>query len=59
MPYLFGGLIVLNAVVLISYLFFQQPSTTKSLKQAKAEITQPIEFMNSSEYIPPLIGDRD
>ena len=58
MPYVFGSLIVLNTVVLISYLFFLQPSTTESLKQAQAEITQPIEFTNSSERIPPLIGDK-
>ena len=58
MPYVFGSLIVLNAVVLISYLFFLQPMTTESFKQAQAEITQPIEFTNSSERIPPLIGDK-
>lgn len=56
MPYLFGGLIILNAAVLISYLFFQQPSTTESLQQAQDELVQPITFINSSEHIPPPIG---
>lgn len=59
MPYLFGGLIILNAAVLVSYLFFQQPSTTESLKQAQDEITQPLVFINNSEYIPPPIGAKD
>jgi hypothetical protein len=59
MPYLFGGLIILNAAVLVSYLFFQQPSTTQSLKQAQDELVQPIDFINSSEHIPPPIGTTD
>ncbi len=59
MPYLFGGLIVLNAIMLANYLFFQKPSTTQSLKQAQAELTQPISFTNSSKSIPPPIGDKE
>jgi len=59
MPYLFGGLVVLNAISLGYYLFLKQPSTTQTLKTAQAEITQPIEFTNSAEYIPPAIGSKD
>ncbi len=59
MPYVFGGLILINAAVLISYLFFQQPSTTDSLKQAQAELINPISFTNNSQYVPPLIGDKE
>lgn len=59
MPYLFGGLVILNAIVLSYYLFVQQPSTTESLKTAQAEITLPVSFTNSAEYIPPPIGSKD
>lgn len=59
MPYVFGGLILVNAAVLISYLFFQQPSSTESLKQAQAELVNPIAFTNNSQYLPPLIGDKE
>ena len=58
MPYLFGGLVVLNAVTLGYYLFLQQPSTTQTLKVAQDEITQPLVFTNSAEYIPPAIGNN-
>ena len=58
MPYLFGGLVVLNAVILGYYLFLQQPSTTQTLKVAQDQITQPLAFINSAEYIPPVIGSK-
>ncbi|MGO1624942.1 MAG: hypothetical protein ACTHXR_07690 [Psychrobacter sp.] len=59
MPYLFGGLVVLNAIVLGYYLFLQQPSSTQALKDAQAEITQPLEFTNSAQHIPPVMGEKD
>ncbi|MBH0096992.1 hypothetical protein I6E61_11390 [Psychrobacter sp. NZS113] len=59
MPYLFGGLVVLNAITLGYYLFLQQPSTTQTLKAAQESIVQPLEFTNSAQYIPPVIGTRD
>lgn len=59
MPYLFGSLVILNALVLGNYLFLQQPSNTKSLQQAQAALTQPISFSNSAKYIPPPIGNKD
>lgn len=58
MPYLFGGLVVLNAVVLSYYLFLKPPSTSISVKQAQAAITQPIDFSNSAADIPPPIGSK-
>lgn len=58
MPYLFGGLVVLNAVTLGYYLFLQQPSTTQTLKAVQDEIIQPLAFTNSAEYIPPVIGSK-
>ena len=59
MPYLFGGLVVLNAVTLGYYLFVPQSTTTQTLKAAQEEITQPLAFTNSAEYIPPIIGTRE
>jgi len=59
MPYLFGGLVVLNAITLGYYLFLKQPSTTRTLQTAQAEITQPLAFTNSAEYIPPALGSKD
>lgn len=59
MPYLFGGLVLLNAITLGYYLFLQQPSTTQTLKAAQEGITQPLEFTNSAKHIPPIIGTRD
>ena len=58
MPYLFGGLVVLNAITLGYYLFVPQSTTTQTLKAAQDNITQPLEFINSAEYIPPIIGTR-
>lgn len=58
MPYLFGGLVLLNAITLGYYLFLQPPSVTQTLKVAKADITQPLEFTNSAKYIPPTIGTK-
>lgn len=58
MPYLFGGLVLLNAITLGYYLFLQPPSVTQTLKAAKADITQPLEFTNSAKYIPPTIGTK-
>ncbi|OXL22825.1 hypothetical protein [Psychrobacter sp. DAB_AL32B] len=59
MPYLFGGLVVLNAATLGYYLFLQQPTTTQTLKAAQEDIIQPLAFTNSAEYIPPIIGTRE
>lgn len=58
MPYLFGSLVVINAITLGYYLFLQQPSSTQTLKAAQDEITQPLVFINSAEYIPPVIGSK-
>lgn len=59
MPYLFGGLVLLNALTLGYYLFLQQPTTTQTLKAAQDDITQPLAFTNSAAYIPPVIGARE
>ncbi|WP_435949804.1 hypothetical protein [Psychrobacter sp. DM8] len=59
MPYLFGGLVLLNALTLGYFLFVKQPTTTQSLQEAQAQITQPLAFTNSAKYIPPPIGSKE
>lgn len=56
MRYLFGGLVLINAITLGYYLFIPQPSVTDSLKLVEAEIIQPLAFTNSATYIAPPIG---
>ena len=58
MPYVFGSLVLLNAATLGYYLFLQQPSKTQSLQNVEAALTQPIDFTNSAEHIPPVIGNK-
>lgn len=59
MPYVFGGLVVMNALLLGYYLFLQQPSATESVQAAQTELTHEITFINSAEHAPPLIGTKD
>lgn len=59
MPYVFGGLVLLNAATLGYYLFFQQPSISKTLQDVQESLIQPVEFTNSAEFIPPDIGSKD
>ena len=59
MPYLFGGLVILNAATLGYYLFLQQPSVPQSLQQAQEALIQPIDFINSAKHIPPVIGNKN
>ncbi|TXD96179.1 hypothetical protein ES754_11110 [Psychrobacter frigidicola] len=59
MPYMFGGLVILNAIALGYYLFVQQPSATQSLQTAQDELIRPLTFTNSAEHIPPLIGSKN
>ena len=58
MPYLFTGLVALNALALSYFMFFQTPQPTQSLQQAQAEVVKPIEFQNSSSELPALIGTK-
>lgn len=59
MPYVFGVLVILNALMLGYYIFFPQEQDSQSLQSAKTALVQPIEFANSSAHVPPLIGTRD
>lgn len=59
MPYLFGGLVILNAITLSYYLFMQQPTPTQSLKSAQEALINPLPFSNSAAHIPPRVGSKD
>ncbi len=59
MPYVFGGLVLLNAIMLGYYLFIQQPTPTESLQAAQSELMHPITFTNSAKHVPPLIGTKE
>lgn len=59
MPYLFGGLVILNAATLGYYLFLKQPTVPQSVQQAQEALVQPVDFMNSAEHIPPDIGNKN
>ncbi|WP_201586982.1 hypothetical protein [Psychrobacter jeotgali] len=59
MPYVFGGLVVLNAITLGYYLFIQQPTSTQTIQAAQAELTRPIPFTNNAKYIAPRIGNKE
>lgn len=59
MPYLFGGLVLLNALMLGYYLFIKQPVPTQTVQTAQAELTTPVSFTNSAKHIPPVIGTKE
>lgn len=58
MPYLFGVLVILNALMLGYYIFLSPPHESSGLEGSKAALVQPIEFSNSSEHLPPEIGTK-
>ncbi|WP_352339117.1 hypothetical protein [Psychrobacter sp. 16-MNA-CIBAN-0192] len=59
MPYLFGGLVILNAATLGYYLFLQQPSVSQSVQDTQKALIEPVDFINSAEHIPPVIGSKN
>lgn len=58
MPYVFGVLVILNALMLGYYIFFPQAPDSQSLQSAQSALVQPIAFENSSAHVPPLIGTK-
>ena len=58
MPYVFGVLFLLNALMLGYYIFMPPKPNSASLDSAKASLTQPIDFTNSSDKVPPIIGTK-
>ena len=58
MPYVFIGLVIVNIVALGYFTLMHELPPTQTLNQAKAELTKPISFENSSKDVPPLIGTK-
>ena len=58
MPYLFGLLVLANALVLGYYIFVPQHPDSASLEATQSTITKPIEVSYTSAHVPPLIGTK-
>lgn len=58
MPYLFGLLVIANALLFAFFVFVHEPKTDDSVATMQASLTQPISFENTSEHTPPLIGTK-
>lgn len=60
MPYLFGALVLAN-LAMFGY-FWTNPvahqASTASVQTAKGELQQPMIYKNTSESLPPLIGEK-
>lgn len=59
MPYVFGFLVLLN-VALFGY-FWANPASendTGTLNVAKTQLQKPLNYQNSSQQLPPLIGEK-
>lgn len=57
MPYIFGALLVVN-IVLFGYFWATSDNPDNSVEQARAELQKPIEVKNTSNEIPPQIGEK-
>lgn len=58
MPYVFAGLLVLNALMFGFYGFLHKDSHSETYNQAVAQIKTPVAFTNVSNEIPPMIGTK-
>lgn len=57
MPYLFAILVAAN-VALFGYYWLKPASDTGTLVQRQSELVAPINHVNNSQQIPPLIGQK-
>lgn len=60
MPYIFGALVLAN-VAMFGY-FWAKPAdyqhNVASVQVAKAQLQKPIIYQNSTQSLPPLIGEK-
>lgn len=56
MPYVFGLLVLANAVLLGYFLLVPQRDT--SMEKAKSQLTAPTAFTNTTNELPPEIGKK-
>lgn len=57
MPYIFGILVMLN-LGLFGYYWAKPPQSTGTLDEVKASLDKPINFINTTNTMPPLIGEK-
>lgn len=57
MPYLFALLVAAN-VALFGYFWVNPASDTGTLTTVQSELVAPINHLNNSQQIPPLIGQK-
>lgn len=57
MPYLFTGLLLLNGAFLGYSLFLKEEKEPQSVQEQKALLSAPINFTNTTNELPPEIGD--
>lgn len=58
MPYVFSFLVMVNAGLLGYFIFLHNGTENTSYLQEKSKLTKEISFENSSDKIPPLIGEK-
>ena len=57
MPQIFGALVLANAV-LFGYLLLVPKGVDKNVEQAKSRLTTPVAFTNTTNQLPPEIGEQ-
>lgn len=58
MPYIFAILVVANAA-LLGYLLIAPKSTESTeIQQARTKATMPVSFKNTTDQLPPEIGEK-
>lgn len=58
MPYLFGLLVVINAVVFAFYLFVHEPKDSATVQAARVALPEQVSFENTSSNSAPEIGTK-
>ena len=58
MPYLFALLVIANAALLNYLLFVPKPAESPELQQARAKATMSVSFKNTTDQLPPEIGEK-
>lgn len=57
MPYVFGALVLVN-LGLFGYYWVKPPQSTGTLDEVKATLTQPVNYINTTNTMPPLVGEK-
>lgn len=57
MPYVFVGLLAINLVI-FGYFITREDDSSASIEKARSELKTPLTVTNTSNEIPPLIGEK-